>query len=157
MNIIEYEEKYKKQVIAFILAIQRVEFGLLIDLKDQPDLLDIQKNYQQRGNFWLAVEKEVVIGTIALKKLKNNNGSLKKMFVASDFRGEAQVGKQLLMTLFNYAEKNGINPIYLGTNSKFQAAQRFYKKHQFKEIDLMDMPQDFPILEVDDIFLMRSN
>lgn len=157
MKIIAYENRYKEQVIELILSIQQEEFGLAIDLNDQPDLLDIPINYQQNGHFWLALEKDRVVGTIALKKLKNNNASLKKMFVASDFRGEAQVGKKLLAKLFDYSAKNNIKQIYLGTNSKFLAAQRFYKKYNFTEIELKHLPKDFPMLSVDNVFLMRKN
>ena len=50
-----------------ILTIQQSEFGIPITLEAQPDLLDIPSFYQKdNGNFWIALDGQEVIGTIAL-------------------------------------------------------------------------------------------
>ena len=58
--------QYQAEVIDLILKIQQQEFGVLITLKNQPDLSNIPKFYQQgNGNFWIALNGDNIIGTIA--------------------------------------------------------------------------------------------
>ena len=79
MKIITYQEKYKQQIIDLILHIQNEEAKINLSLEEQPDLLDIPNFYQKDGGeFWLAVEDNVVIGTLALMNKGNGNGVLKK-------------------------------------------------------------------------------
>jgi hypothetical protein len=67
MMIQPYSADYQDQVVNLILTIQRDEFLIPIKLTDQPDLLKIPTVYQQRkGNFWIAIDGNQVIGTIAL-------------------------------------------------------------------------------------------
>ncbi|MGT2784385.1 GNAT family N-acetyltransferase [Streptococcus merionis] len=149
MEITAFEERYQSQVIDFILRIQQEEFELSISLDEQPDLLDIKKYYPNR--FWLATEKEQVIGCIGLVLLDNDNVALKKMFVHSAARQKG-VGKLLMVQFMNYCQKCGIHSVFLGTTSRFKAAQYFYQKVGFAEITKDNLPDDFPILDVDDRF-----
>ncbi|MGZ8559687.1 MAG: GNAT family N-acetyltransferase, partial [Chitinophagaceae bacterium] len=67
MVIETYQEKYKAAIAQLILDIQQNEFNVPVTISDQPDLLDIEDFYFRKdGNFWVAVENERVIGTIAL-------------------------------------------------------------------------------------------
>ncbi len=82
IEISVYHPQYQAQVIELILKIQRDEFGLPITLDEQPDLLIIPTFYQQgNGNFWVALDKYKVIGTIAAIDIGNNQLVLRKMFV----------------------------------------------------------------------------
>ncbi|BAK59007.1 truncated acetyltransferase [Lactococcus garvieae ATCC 49156] len=45
MKLIAYNDTYKQAVIDLILSIQKEEFGVAIDLADQPDLQDIHAHY----------------------------------------------------------------------------------------------------------------
>ncbi|MGT2808946.1 GNAT family N-acetyltransferase [Streptococcus iniae] len=96
MTIIAYNKAYRDKVIAFILSIQSQEFGLPLTIDDQKDLKDITKHYQERGEFWLAIDEENnVIGTIALIALEHHNAALKKLFVHPNCRRDG-LGKALL-------------------------------------------------------------
>lgn len=78
MQIIEYKEYYRQQVIDVILHIQNEEAKINLSVEEQPDLLDIESYYfSNGGKFWIAVENKVFIGTIALMNKGNNNGVLK--------------------------------------------------------------------------------
>ena len=89
MNIEIYTEKYKADIAALILNIQNNEFNVPVTLADQPDLLDIENFYLKgKGNFWVAVEDEKLIGTIALIDIDNGQAALRKMFVHKDYRGK---------------------------------------------------------------------
>lgn len=79
VTIIPFEEKYTQEVVDLILPIQRDEFNIDISIEDQPDLLRIKEEYiDTGGNFWVALSEGKVIGTIALVKLENHYGAIKK-------------------------------------------------------------------------------
>ncbi|NGX35730.1 MAG: hypothetical protein K1000chlam1_00563 [Candidatus Anoxychlamydiales bacterium] len=147
-----YKEKYQKQVISLISEIQQEEFDINISPDQQPDLKEISNFYQKdNGNFWIALDKNRVIGTIALLDIGNNETALRKMFVHKDYRG-MDVAKKLLETLLQWARKRFIKTIYLGTTPAFLAAHRFYEKNGFIEIQKEELPKNFPIMEVDKKF-----
>lgn len=147
----KYTDRYLKEVQALILAIQTTEFQVDIDLERQPDLNDISSFYQKgAGNFWIAKFEDKVVGTISALDIGNSQFALRKMFVDKNFRGkEFQVGQQLLDTLIEYARELNIKSIYLGTTEKFVAAQRFYEKNHFTEVEKDNLPKAFPIMSVD--------
>lgn len=157
MEIITYDKKYQQQLTDLIVGIQTDEFGVNITLADQPDLANIPDFYQKDGgNFWLAIDQGQVVGTIALIRLKDGNSALRKMFVNKKYRGKAQVGQKLLDVLLDYCKTEDIHYVYLGTIDIFKAALGFYKKNQFVALPLTDFPKDYPVVAVDNVFLMRE-
>lgn len=154
IQIATYQSQYQAAIVKLILNIQQQEFGLPITLKDQRDLLDISSFYQQgNGNFWIALDREKVIGTIAAIDIGYNQLALRKMFVDVKYRGkEIGVGQQLLNWLLNWAETKNIRDIYLGTVDVFQAAHRFYEKNGFMRIDRLVLPPNFPFMSGDTMF-----
>ncbi len=153
-----YTDINKKDVAALILHIQNDEFDIPITLEMQPDLNEIPGFYQiNSGNFWIAKSDSKIIGTISLLDIGNRKGALRKMFVDKDYRGkEFGVGQKLLNTLVDWAREKGFTEIFLGTTEKFIAAQRFYEKNGFKEIEKQDLPGTFPVMEVDSKFYIFS-
>lgn len=154
IHIVEYNNDYQVQVIGHILGIQTKEFNVPVTLKDQPDLENISSFYQHgNGNFWVALLDGEVIGTIALIDIGNSQTALRKMFVAKDYRGKDKgISKQLLCTVLDWCKLKNIKEIYLGTVSILHAAHRFYEKNGFDEIAKMELPANFPIMEVDTKF-----
>jgi N-acetylglutamate synthase-like GNAT family acetyltransferase len=151
MEVHTYSDIYQQLIIDLILDIQRKEFEIPITLETQPDLNNISSFYQKgKGNFWIAIIENKVVGTIALLDLGNTRGALRKMFVHKDYRGKEYGAGQLLLTiLLKWSIRNRFEEILLGTTEKFVAAQRFYEKNGFKEIDKQSLPVDFPVMEVD--------
>jgi len=147
----EYNDLYKQQVIELIVNIQRNEFQVAITPEEQPDLQNVPDFYQKgKGNFWLAITGNTVIGTIALLDIGNNQGALRKMFVSKDYRGRVHgVGQALLDKLLEWAKQKGVSEIYLGTTEKFIAAHRFYEKNGFRQVDVGLLPVTFPRMDVD--------
>jgi GNAT superfamily N-acetyltransferase len=158
IQIIPYQTQYQTQAIALILKTQQQEFGLPITLEDQHDLLNIPNFYQiGNGNFWIALDREKVIGTIAAIDIGNNQLALRKMFVDVKYRGkEIGVGQQLLNSLLNWAQTRNICNIYLGTVDVFQAAHRFYEKNGFTAISRDELPLTFPTMAGDTMFYWLS-
>ena len=158
VTIEAYNDLHKHEVADLILSIQNAEFGIPITLELQPDLNTIPEFYQtNNGNFWIAKIDDEIIGTISLLDIGNGRGALRKMFVRKDYRGkEFGVGQKLLITLLEWCRHRGIAEIFLGTTEKFIAAQRFYEKNGFKEIPKKELPETFPVMEVDIKFYQLS-
>lgn len=154
MQIDIYKNADQQKVIDLILNIQQNEFKVPVTIKDQPDLLDVENFYQQKkGNFWVVMEEELLIGTIALIDINNNQACLRKMFVHKDWRGkEKGVGQFLLDTLIEWCRQKKINEIYLGTLDRLLAARKFYQKNGFIQIPKSGLPENFPVMEVDNLF-----
>lgn len=145
IRIEDYSDGYCDAVRDLILPIQREEFGVDITYEDQPDLAQIPTFYQTGGGqFWIALEGDTLIGTIALLDMGRDMGALRKMFVSPGHRGaEIGVAKRLLDTLLAHAKTRGMEEIFLGTTSAFRAAHRFYEKSGFRRVEPEDLPDNF--------------
>ena len=153
VRVVEFETKYQDEVVRLIVQIQHDEFEIAITADDQPDLMSVPAFYQTgNGNFWMALEGEEVVGTIALLDIGNDEAALRKMFVAPAYRGATGVGKRLLTTLMEWAQSKGVRKIYLGTTEKFLAAHRFYEKNGFSLIGKDQLPPSFPLMQFDTRF-----
>lgn len=137
-----------------IVPIQTQEFGVPITVEDQPDLMNISGFYQHgSGNFWIAEANSVIVGTISLLDIGKDAAALRKMFVASEWRGrEHGTAQKLLDTLLGHAQSTVLKTIYLGTTTLFLAAHRFYEKNGFELIDESQLPSSFPKMAVDTRF-----
>ena len=142
------------QIFQLILPIQREEFGIPVTREDQPDLEDIGRFYQNgAGNFWVAMDQGVVVGTIALKDIENNQVALRKMFVHPNYRGkDKRIGQMLLDQALRASRDNKVLDIFLGTTSQFLAAHRFYEKNGFIEINPEHLPSNFLLMKIDSKF-----
>ena len=158
MSIESFSPKWTQDVADLIVPIQRVEFGIDITYQDQPDLQDITGFYQTgAGGFWLAIEADKVVGTIALKDMGEGLAAVRKLFVVRTHRGSDKgLAKALLETLISHAQASGLTNLYLGTTVDFKAAHRFYEKHGFNMMDSAKLPQSFPRMAVDTRFYQRT-
>ncbi|MCM1111661.1 MAG: GNAT family N-acetyltransferase [Muribaculum sp.] len=128
MDIITYQETYQKQIIDLILHIQNDEAKIHLSLEEQPDLLDIPRYYQKDGGeFWLAIEDGMVIGTLALMNYGNGNGVLKKGFVDKAYRKRG-VLTELYRILLDYAITHGMKQLLFDTPSVAVNCHRFLKR-----------------------------
>lgn len=158
IEILPFAPRHTAGVAALILPIQQAEFDIPITLEGQPDLQDITGFYQHgTGNFWVALHEDQVVGSVALLDIGNGQAALRKMFVNAAFRGpEHGVARQLLATLFTWAQARQLREIYLGTTDKFLAAHRFYEKNGFRQITRAELPERFPVMQVDTRFYCRA-
>jgi putative acetyltransferase len=149
-----FTDKFQDQLVKLILDIQQLEFNIPITAADQPDLLIIDDFYRKNGGeFWVAVSDEKVVGSIALIKIGNGAGVIRKMFVAKEFRGKKLgIAQKLLETLIAYCDQRDINAVYLGTINRLEAAVRFYERNGFETISKEALPADFPLMPVDNVF-----
>ena len=159
IDIKPYSAPYQQQVIDLILGIQQGEFGIPITLDDQPDLLSIGTFYQvNQGNFWCAVTSTGrVVGTISLIDVGGTFGTIRKMFVHTDYRGrELAIATTLLRVLEAHATAVNLETLYLGTLDILTAAQRFYVKNNYTPIAADDLPATFPRMRLDNRFFSKK-
>ena len=158
IEITPFVPQHADGVVGVILPIQQAEFAIPITLDAQPDLRDIPGFYQQgNGNFWVALDRQNVVGTVALLDIGNRQAALRKMFVKATHRGpEHGVARRLLDTLLVWCKARGVREVYLGTTAKFLAAHRFYEKSGFREIARAELPASFPVMVVDTKFYCRA-
>jgi len=151
----EFSDEHLAPVIELVHGILRDEFGFSAASADQPDLLDIPQHYGAKDSkFWIALDGPALIGTTGFVDLGSKQGLLRKMFVRSDYRG-AGVALLLLDNALAWARDRGFSEMYLGTNSKFHAAQRFYEKHGFTPLAPESLPASVPRLNLRDRFYFR--
>lgn len=150
----EFQKEFEKDVIDLILTIQQKEYGISITKEDQPDLMQIESFYQTgKGNFWVATNRNKVVGTISLLDIGEDKVALRKMFVHQDFRGSYyKTANLLLHKALHWSEEKFITDIFLGTTPEFKAAHRFYEKNGFKIIEQEKLPSNFLVMKVDKLF-----
>ena len=140
MEIIKYQDIYKQQVIDLILHIQNSEAKINLTIEEQPDLLEVPLYYEKNGGaFWIAVEKEKVIGTIAFMNYGSGNAVLKKFFVRSDWRNQ-KIGYALYEKLITFLKDEKYKRVLLDTPSVATTSHRFYEKVGFRKITKENLP-----------------
>jgi N-acetylglutamate synthase-like GNAT family acetyltransferase len=156
ITIKEFEPAQQAAAIVHILDIENNEFAMGLTLEQQTDIVDIQKEYQQRnGNFWIALDEENVIGTTGIYSLPGNIGELRRMFVKPQYRSkEFKVAQQLLDISLNWARANSYKKIFLETTDWLVAATKFYLKNKFTIIDKTELPKNLPILRSTGTFMV---
>ncbi len=154
VNIVEFDNRYQDAVEKIVLPIQQIEFGVPITREDQPDLMDISGQFRQgKGNFWVALQDDKVVGSIGVVDIGKDAVALKKMFVLKECRGkELGVASRLMQTAKDWCRSKGISEIFLGTTAQMAAAQRFYEKNGFVELNKSELPANFPVVSVDNRF-----
>lgn len=142
MEIIVFDNKYTQEIIDLVLSCQNDGTRPIVGVESQPDLLNIESEYIDKGgNFWIALENDKVIGTIAFCPYSDKIGVLKKFFVNEKYRGYPNyLGQKLYATLFEYVKSNNFNTIILDTPNNTQRAHKFYKKAGFKQIPYENLP-----------------
>ena len=146
IEITTYRDKYLSRIIELILTIQQKEFNIPVTLEAQPDLQKIPEIYQTRkGNFWVALHDDQPVGTIGLIDIGNNTGVIRKMFVQAEYRGKVyKVASQLLQALMEWATRNEMKNLFLGTVEQLQASHRFYEKMVLPGSQWKNCPGNFP-------------
>jgi len=140
MEIMEFQDKYQQQIIDLILSIQNDEAGINLTIAEQPDLLDVPSCYEKNGGaFWIAVEQETVIGTIAFMNYGNGNAVMKKFFVRADWRCR-KIGFALYETLLQRLKANGYHQVLLDTPSVAHDSHQFYEREGFQKISRESLP-----------------
>lgn len=111
--------------------------GIPYSPKDRhADIADVEQHYMKNGCFWCLFEKEVLIGTVAVRiiDVENKVVELKRMYVLPEYQGQGY-GKMLLRHAIDYAKEQQYYKICLDTRNQFSAAQHLYRSNGFREME----------------------
>lgn len=84
-----------------------------------------------REIFFIAKKGKEIIGCGGLKELSKDNGLMKRLYVAKDFRGKG-VALLIFKKIKGFAKKRDYKFIFLDTFQNNFRAKKFYEKNGFK-------------------------
>lgn len=134
MKIIEFDNKYRQQTIDLLIDVAVVEHNFP---EWEEEFLSFKNEFfkHDSGNCWIALEDDMVVGTISLRKINKDCAEIKNLYILKEKRGVSPIGQDLLNTLFDYARQIGYSKLRLDTYKQFDRAIRFYEKNGFYIID----------------------
>lgn len=136
MRIIKFEPKYRDDLIFMILEAKNA-LGRVPGLNE--DLLDIQKNYFDKGDmFWIALDdNDRVIGSVGYNSVPNSEDViLHRLFVKYSLKHQG-IGTTLLKNAEEYLKSVGKKAVivHLGNKEQFYESRQFYPKHGYAEYE----------------------
>ena len=130
IKIIEYQEKYSKDIINHIRKIAMEKF----EYKDWEDYFNRMsfEEYKNKGNkFWIALDDEdKVVGTIGALKISDKEVRMNSLYVNKEYR-ELGIAKKLYSLFTEFVKEQKYECITLRTFFKFTHAINFYEKEGF--------------------------
>lgn len=134
MNIIQYQDKYRDDMIFMVLEAKNA-LGRVPHLNE--DLLDIKKHYLLSGDmFWLAIDdNDRVIGCIGYNRYTEDTARLHRLYVKYNMK-RMGLGTAMLKTAERHIKEAGYrySVAHLGGKEYFESRQ-FYPKHGYTEYE----------------------
>ena len=128
IELIPYNDSYKQQVFDFTGACFE-ELGKKFEPSGRHSFYnDIDNEFEV---FFCLVDQEMVIGTVALKKVDDYTVELKAMYLDRNYRGKG-LGRKLMDKAVDEAKRLGFKSIVLDSMSSYKDALRLYEKTGFK-------------------------
>ena len=84
------------------------------------------------GRLFLVEVDGQIAGTISLRKIREDCGEIKRMYVRPKFRGK-KLGNLMIEEVIRVSKENGYSKLYLDTALFMSSAVSLYKKFGFKE------------------------
>ena len=131
MKIIEYEDKYRDDMIFMVLNAKNA-LGRIPRLNE--DLLDIKTNYTDKKQpFWLAIDEfDRVIGCIGTKIKEDGNLYLSHLYISPNLKRHG-VGSKLLEIAEQSAKERNYKEIHVHLGKDYLESHIFYPKKGYKE------------------------
>lgn len=155
----EFNDSDTKAVIDLVLYFQNDGTRPIVSVEQQPDLLNITKEYIESGGcFFVARDDDTVVGSIGLMPCSDGIGILKKFFVYEHYQGTPiHLGQKLYNQLLCFAKEKGFKTILLDTPKNTIRAHKFYEKAGFTKVDENKLPIKFdhPYDDNNDFFILN--
>lgn len=137
MLIREIQEKDNEQVESLIRTCL-IEFGANKPgcAWEDPDLGRFYQVYQnEKSKYWVVEEKNKIVAGCGIGSLNNAEGicELQKMYSLKEVRGRG-IADELLKLALDFAKKH-YKKCYLETFTNMVAANKFYKKNEFIQLE----------------------
>jgi len=131
MKIIEFDEKYRDDMIFMVLSAKNA-LGRIP--KINKDLLDVKTNYLDKGHpFFLALDEfDRVIGCVGTKEDDNGRLFLSRLYVKYDCKRRG-IGSMLLDVAEKSGKDRGYKTIHAHLSKEYLESHIFYPKHGYQE------------------------
>lgn len=137
MNVIQYQEKYKKDFIQFNTDWIKDNFGYL-EKEDLATFDHIEESLKNGAMIYFAVDHENVLATCMAKPL-GDDGTWEICKLGSNkYLPHKGAGSAVFEASMNWAIQHGAKRFFILSNSKLKAALHIYEKYGFHEIKLED-------------------
>ena len=93
---------------------------------------NLDKFAEPDGRLLLVEVDGEIAGTISLRKIIDDAGEIKRMYVKPKFRGK-KLGNLLIEEIIEISQRNEYSKLYLDTAHFMSSAISLYKKYGFKE------------------------
>ena len=144
IHILQYKE-YNLEEIRIILneylsfiakELTRTPWNFDLDIEHEVNFTmnNLDKFTEPEGRSLLVEVDGEIAGTISLRKIREDAGEIKRMYVKPKFRGK-KLGNLMVEKVISISEENGFSKLFLDTSSFMSSAVSLYKKYGFKEID----------------------
>lgn len=133
-KIVDYRPEDQEAFLSFFREVFS-EMGFVFDpdAKDA-DVMSIPEKYQVGpGLFWLAMANGKIVGSVALRELRDGLLELKRYYVLPDHRGRG-LGARLLDSAICHARTAGCTSIHLDTTSRCDVALAVFTSRGFRQI-----------------------
>ena len=142
IQIFQYNESHLVEIriilneyltfIAKELTRQPWNFDLDVENEVNFTMNNLDKFAEPDGRLLLVEVDGEIAGTVSLRKIREDAGEIKRMYVKPKFRGK-NLGNLLIEEVINISEKNDFSKLYLDTAHFMSSAISLYKKYGFKE------------------------
>ena len=105
-----------------------VENGVNFSMKN------LDKFAKPDGRLFLVKVEDQIAGTISMRKIREDSGEIKRMFVRPNFRGR-KLGNLMIEEVIEIAKENGYLKLYLDTAQYMSSTVTLYKKFGFEETE----------------------
>ena len=107
-------------------------FNLDIEHEVNFTMNNLDKFAEPDGRLLLVEVDSEIAGTISLRKIREDAGEIKRMYVKPKFRGK-KLGNLLIEEVIEISQGNEFSKLYLDTAHFMASAISLYKKYGFKE------------------------
>ena len=110
------------------------EFNVDVEHEVDFTMNNLDKFEEPDGSLLLVEVDGQIAGTISLRKIRDDSGEIKRMFVRPNFRGK-KIGNLMIEEVIKVAKENGYSKLYLDTAQYMSSAVTLYKKFGFEETE----------------------
>ena len=125
MRIEKFRKKYQKET-------EKLVKDSLFEIFGRHKLQtfeDFSSYNKKNGLFLISIDKNKIIGSIAIKK----DGTIKRMYLKKEYRNKG-LAQELYNNIEKFAKRKGLGKLKLSTTPKMKSAISFYKKNGFKKM-----------------------
>lgn len=141
MEIIEYQEKYKKDFIQFNTDWIEDNFGYL-ETEDIDTFNHIEESLENGAMIYFAIEQEKVLATCMAKPLGNDGVWELCKLGSNKHIPHKGAGSAVFEASMNWALSHGAKKLFILSNSKLKTALHIYDKYGFREVKLDNYEYD---------------